>query len=71
MVSNKVVVQYKDGNIVKGSTGDFLPTLPYTHFSPLKQGLTLSFLFCVCSPFFSLKNYGKESKKMPMQKNDF
>ena len=35
MVSNKVVVQYKDGNIVKGSTGDFLPTKPRFHLNAL------------------------------------
>ena len=35
MVSNKVVVQYKDGNILKGSTGDFLPTKPRFHLNVL------------------------------------
>jgi hypothetical protein len=35
MVSNKVVVQYKDGNIAKGSTGDFLPTKPRFHLNAL------------------------------------
>ena len=35
MVSNKVVVKYKDGNIVKGSTGDFLPTKPRFHLNVL------------------------------------
>ncbi len=35
MISNKVVVQYKDGNIVKGSTGDFLPTKPRFHLNTL------------------------------------
>jgi hypothetical protein len=35
MVSNKVVVRYKNGNIVKGSTGDFLPTKPQFHLNAL------------------------------------
>ncbi len=31
-MQNKVVVRYKDGNVVKGYTSDFLPTKPDFHF---------------------------------------
>ena len=35
MVSNKVVVQFKDGTIMKGSTSDFLPTKSRFHLNSL------------------------------------
>ena len=35
MVSNKVVVQFKDGAIMKGSTSDFLPTKTRFHLNSL------------------------------------
>jgi hypothetical protein len=35
MVSNKVVVQFKDGTIMKGSTSDFLPTKSQFHLNSL------------------------------------
>ena len=35
MVSNKVVVQFKDGSIMKGSTSDFLPTKERFHLNSL------------------------------------
>ena len=35
MVSNKVVIQFKDGTILKGSTSDFLPTKSRFHLNSL------------------------------------
>ena len=35
MVSNKVVVQFKDSTIMKGSTSDFLPTKSRFHLNSL------------------------------------
>jgi small nuclear ribonucleoprotein (snRNP)-like protein len=35
MIQNKIVVRYQDGRIVKGHTGDFLPTKPAFHLSLL------------------------------------
>jgi hypothetical protein len=35
MISNKVVIQFKDGNIIKGNTGDFLPTKSRFHLNAL------------------------------------
>lgn len=34
MIQNKIVVRYQDGRILKGQTGDFLPTKPVFHFTP-------------------------------------
>lgn len=34
MIQNKIVVHYKDGRIVKGTTSDFLPTRPLFHVTP-------------------------------------
>lgn len=34
MAQNKVVVHYQDGRILKGFTGDFLPTKPTLHLTP-------------------------------------
>lgn len=31
MIQNKIVVRYQDGRIIKGHTGDFLPTKPSFH----------------------------------------
>jgi small nuclear ribonucleoprotein (snRNP)-like protein len=33
MIQNKIVVRYQDGRIVKGTTGDFLPTKPAFHLT--------------------------------------
>ena len=33
MVQNKIVVRYQDGRILKGQTGDFLPTKPVFHLT--------------------------------------
>ena len=33
MVQNKIVVRYQDGRILKGQTGDFLPTKPMFHLT--------------------------------------
>jgi hypothetical protein len=33
MLQNKIVVRYQDGRIVKGYTGDFLPTKPVFHLT--------------------------------------
>ncbi len=33
MLQNKIVVRYQDGRIVKGYTGDFLPTKPAFHLT--------------------------------------
>src|SRR5512145_511206 len=33
MIQNKIVVRYQDGRIVKGHTGDFLPTKPVFHLT--------------------------------------
>jgi len=33
MIQNKIVVRYQDGRIVKGTTGDFLPTKPVFHLT--------------------------------------
>ena len=35
MISNKVVVKFKDGKIIKGSTSDFLPTKNRFHLNSL------------------------------------
>jgi len=35
MMQNKIVVRYQDGRIVRGYTGDFLPTKPAFHLSLL------------------------------------
>ena len=34
MLQNKIVIRYHDGRIVKGYTGDFLPTKPVFHLTP-------------------------------------
>ena len=34
MIQNKIVAHYQDGRILKGFTGDFLPTKPTFHISP-------------------------------------
>lgn len=34
MLQNKIVVRYHDGRVVKGYTGDFLPTKPVFHLTP-------------------------------------
>jgi hypothetical protein len=33
MIQNKIVVRYQDGRILKGQTGDFLPTKPVFHLT--------------------------------------
>jgi small nuclear ribonucleoprotein (snRNP)-like protein len=33
MIQNKIVVRYQDGRILKGTTGNFLPTKPTFHVS--------------------------------------
>lgn len=33
MIQNKIVVRYQDGRILKGETGDFLPTKPLFHLT--------------------------------------
>jgi hypothetical protein len=33
MIQNKIVIRYQDGRIVKGTTGDFLPTKPVFHLT--------------------------------------
>ena len=33
MIQNKIVVRYQDGRILKGYTGDFLPTKPSFHLT--------------------------------------
>jgi len=33
MIQNKIVVRYQDGRILKGYTGDFLPTKPAFHLT--------------------------------------
>lgn len=35
MIQNKIVVRYLDGRILKGYTGDFLPSKPAFHLMPL------------------------------------
>ena len=35
MIQNKIVVRFQDGKIIKGYTGDFLPTKPAFHIMPL------------------------------------
>jgi small nuclear ribonucleoprotein (snRNP)-like protein len=35
MIRNKIVVRYQDGRVVKGTTGDFLPTKPAFHLTPV------------------------------------
>lgn len=35
MIQNKIVVRYQDGRILKGYTGDFLPTKPVFHLTPM------------------------------------
>lgn len=35
MIQNKIVVRYQDGRILKGYTGDFLPTKAAFHVTPL------------------------------------
>jgi len=35
MFQNKIVVRYRDGRVLKGQTGDFLPTRPVFHLSLL------------------------------------
>jgi small nuclear ribonucleoprotein (snRNP)-like protein len=34
-MQNKIVVRYQDGRILKGTTGDFLPTKPVFHVSAI------------------------------------
>lgn len=34
MIQNKIVVRFQDGRILKGQTGDFLPTKPAFHLTP-------------------------------------
>jgi len=34
MIQNKIVVRYLDGRLLKGYTGDFLPTKPVFHLAP-------------------------------------
>lgn len=34
MIQNKIVAHYQDGRILKGFTGDFLPTKPTLHITP-------------------------------------
>ena len=38
MIQNKIVVRYRDGKILKGYTGDFLPTKTAFHLTPLGAG---------------------------------
>jgi small nuclear ribonucleoprotein (snRNP)-like protein len=33
MIQNKIVVRFQDGRILKGQTGDFLPTKPVFHLT--------------------------------------
>jgi len=33
MIQNKIVVRYQNGRVVKGTTGDFLPTKPAFHLT--------------------------------------
>ena len=33
MIQNKIVVRFQDGRILKGQTGDFLPTKPMFHLT--------------------------------------
>jgi small nuclear ribonucleoprotein (snRNP)-like protein len=33
MIQNKIVVRFQDGRILKGQTGDFLPTKPVFHLA--------------------------------------
>ena len=35
MIQNRIVVRYQDGRILKGYTGDFLPTKVAFHLTPL------------------------------------
>ena len=35
MIQNRIVVRYRDGRILKGYTGDFLPTKAAFHLTPL------------------------------------
>ena len=35
MIQNKIVARYQDGRILKGYTGDFLPTKPAFHMTPI------------------------------------
>jgi hypothetical protein len=35
VIQNKIVVRFQDGKIIKGYTGDFLPTKPAFHIMPL------------------------------------
>ena len=35
MIQNKILFRYQDGRIVKGTTGDFLPTKPVFHLTPI------------------------------------
>jgi len=35
MIKNKIVVRYQDGRVLKGYTGDFLPTKPAFHLTPM------------------------------------
>ena len=34
MIQNKIVARFRDGQILKGFTGDFLPTKPTFHLTP-------------------------------------
>jgi small nuclear ribonucleoprotein (snRNP)-like protein len=36
MIQNKIVVRFQDGRILKGQTGDFLPTKPAFHLTPVE-----------------------------------
>lgn len=64
MITNKVVVKYKDNAIVKGQTNNFLPSKTFFHLQQVGGGIIEIHLDDLKAIFF-VKNYGgaKDHKK--------
>ena len=64
MITNKVVVKFKDNSIVKGQTNNFLPNKTFFHLQRLEGGQIEIFIEDLKAIFF-VKNYdgAKDHKK--------
>jgi hypothetical protein len=64
MITNKVVVKFKDNSIVKGQTNNFLPNKTFFHLQQLEGGQIEVYIEDLKAIFF-VKNYdgAKDHKK--------
>ena len=70
MVLNKIVVRYQDGRILKGQTGDFLPTKPMFHLTPadaLRDTKPIEVQLAEIKAIFFVKDFVGQSDRKKVQ----